>query len=62
VRIEDDLGRRLVVLLDGRRDRAELLDELRTFLVQAGADVPDGLEGGLERSLQGLAALSLLRA
>jgi ubiquinone/menaquinone biosynthesis C-methylase UbiE len=62
VRIEDDLGRRLVVLLDGRRDRAELLDELRTFLIEAGADVPDDLEGGLERSLQGLAALSLLRA
>jgi ubiquinone/menaquinone biosynthesis C-methylase UbiE len=62
VRIEDDLGRRLVVLLDGTRDRAALLTELRTFLVEAGADVPDDLEGGLERSLQGLAALALLRA
>jgi hypothetical protein len=62
VRIEDDLGRRLVVLLDGARDRAHLLRELRAFLVDAGGEVPDDLEGGLERSLQGLAGLALLRA
>lgn len=62
VRIEDDLGRRLVVLLDGTRDRAQLLRELRAFLVDAGKEVPDDLEGGLERSLQGLAGLALLRA
>jgi SAM-dependent methyltransferase len=62
VRIEDDLGRRLVVLLDGTRDRARLIQELTAFLVDAGADVPDDLEDGLERSLQGLAGLALLRA
>jgi hypothetical protein len=62
VRIEDDLGRRLVVLLDGTRDRTRLLQELRGFLIDAGVDVPDDLEGGLERSLQGLAGLALLRA
>jgi SAM-dependent methyltransferase len=62
VRIEDDLGRRLVVLLDGTRDRARLLQELRAFLSDAGAEVPGDLEAGLERSLQGLARLALLRA
>jgi SAM-dependent methyltransferase len=62
VRIEDELGRRLVILLDGTRDRAQLLDELRAFLLEAGGRVPEDLEGGLERSLQGLAGLALLRA
>ena len=36
VRIEDDLGRRLVTLLDGTRDRAALAAELRAFLVERG--------------------------
>ena len=62
VRIEDDLGRRLVVLLDGTRDRAGLLEELSAFLRESGRDVPGDLEAGLERSLEGLAALALLRA
>ena len=60
VRIEDDLGRRLVTLLDGTRDRAALATELRAALVERGAPVPDDLEAGLERSLQGLARLALL--
>ncbi|HEV2875171.1 MAG TPA: class I SAM-dependent methyltransferase [Thermoleophilaceae bacterium] len=62
VRLEDDLGRRLVVLLDGTRDRAELLRELRAFLLETGRQEPHDLESGLERSLQGLAGLALLRA
>jgi hypothetical protein len=62
VRLEDDLGRRLVVLLDGTRDRAELLHELRAFLVDRGREVPEPLELGLERSLEGIARLALLRA
>jgi Predicted methyltransferase regulatory domain/Methyltransferase domain len=62
VRIEDELGRRLVTLLDGSRDRDLLLRELSAFLVQSESDVPEDLEGGLERSLQGLAGLALLRA
>jgi SAM-dependent methyltransferase len=61
VRIEDDLGRRLVGLLDGRRDRAEIAAELRAYLSESGAPVPDDLEEGLERSLRGLARLALLR-
>jgi SAM-dependent methyltransferase len=61
VRIEDDLGRRLVELLDGRRDRAQLAAELHAFLSETGAPVPDDLEDGLERSLRGLARLALLR-
>jgi SAM-dependent methyltransferase len=61
VRIEDDLGRRLVSLLDGRHDRAMLTTELRAWLEQADQEVPADLEDGLERSLQGLAGLALLR-
>jgi methyltransferase-like protein len=60
VRIEDDLGRRLVTLLDGTRDRAALADEVRTFLAEQGRPVPDDLADSLERSLQGLARLALL--
>ena len=62
VRIEDELGRRLVTLLDGTRDRAALADELRAFLVARGEPVPDDLAAGLERSLQGLARLALLQS
>ena len=62
VRLEDDLGRRLVVLLDGTRDHVQLLDELRAFLLETGHEVPEPLETGLERSLEGIARLALLRA
>jgi Predicted methyltransferase regulatory domain/Methyltransferase domain len=60
VRIEDDLGRRLVTLLDGTRDRAALAAELRTHLLAQGRPVPADLADSLERSLQGLARLALL--
>jgi hypothetical protein len=59
VRIEDELGRRLVTLLDGTRDRAALAGELRAFLAERGEPPPDDLDDGLERSLQGLARLAL---
>ena len=62
VRLEDDLGRRLVVLLDGTRDHVQLVDELRAFLLETGHEVPEPLETGLERSLDGIAQLALLRA
>jgi SAM-dependent methyltransferase len=62
VRLEDDLGRRLVVLLDGTRNRVQLVDELRAFLLETGREVPEPLETGLERSLEGIARLALLRA
>jgi Predicted methyltransferase regulatory domain/Methyltransferase domain len=62
VRIDDELGRRLVVLLDGTRDRAGLIDALGAFLRESGRQVPADLEAGLERSLQGLAGLALLRS
>ena len=48
VEVPDELGRRLIALLDGTRDRAALLREL------------DRPADELERSLQGLAALALL--
>ncbi|HEX6618134.1 MAG TPA: class I SAM-dependent methyltransferase [Solirubrobacteraceae bacterium] len=60
VRIEDDLGRRLVTLLDGSRDRAALAAELRAHLADRGRPVPEDLADSLERSLQGLARLALL--
>jgi hypothetical protein len=60
VRIEDDLGRRLVTLLDGTRDRGALAAELRTHLLDQGRPVPADLAESLERSLQGLARLALL--
>jgi hypothetical protein len=60
VRIEDDLGRRLVTLLDGTRDRAALAADLRAFLAERGRPVPDDLADSLERSLRGLARLALL--
>jgi methyltransferase-like protein len=62
VRIEDDLGRRLVTLLDGTRDRPALAGELRAFLADHGRAVPDDLAESLDRSLQGLARLALLEA
>ncbi len=62
VRVEDDLGRRLVTLLDGSRDRGALLSELRAHLLEAGLQEPPAIEHGLERSLEGLASLALLRA
>ena len=62
VRLEDDLGRRLVALLDGTRDRAQLVDELRSFLGETGQEVPEPLDAGLERSLEGIARIALLRA
>ena len=50
VEVPDDLGRRLITLLDGTRDRAALLQEM-----QRPADE-------LERSLEGLRRIALLEA
>jgi SAM-dependent methyltransferase len=62
VRIEDDLGRRLLALLDGTRDRDALAADLRAFLAERGEQLSDAdLKDGLERSLQGLARLALLQ-
>jgi len=60
VRIEDDLGRRLVTLLDGTRDRAALAADLRAFLAERGDPVPADLAAALDRSLEGLARMALL--
>ena len=54
--LEDDLGWVLVALLDGTRDRAQLLIDLETVLQD---DYPD-LEGDLERSLTTLARVGML--
>jgi hypothetical protein len=60
VRIEDDLDRHLLTLLDGTRDRTALLADLRVFLAARGDPMEEALlRDGLERSLQGLARLAL---
>jgi methyltransferase-like protein len=75
LRIEDSLGRHLVMLLDGTRDRAALLKDLGV-LVQSGAatlthegklvsdvqEVLTYLASGLEANLTGLARSALLVA
>jgi hypothetical protein len=48
VEVPDELGRRLITLLDGTRDRAALLGELERPANE------------LERSLEGLARIALL--
>jgi SAM-dependent methyltransferase len=58
IQLEDDLGWRLVALLDGTRDRAALLAELRAA---PEGDYPD-LAADLDRSLDTLARVGLLLA
>jgi hypothetical protein len=55
VKVENEFGRRVLMLLDGTRDRAALAAELR-----AAGDVPDDLEGEIERTLTYLARFALL--
>jgi SAM-dependent methyltransferase len=54
----DELGRRLVGLLDGTRDRAALLDALEPDAAMSHAELAEALEGRLER----LAGAGLLLA
>lgn len=56
IRLDDELGWRLVALLDGTRDRAALLAELEAA---TNGGYPD-LEAALEHSLEALAAVGLL--
>jgi hypothetical protein len=56
VGLDDDLGRRLVTLLDGTRNRAAVLKDL-----EAALNLPLQADD-LERSLTGLARLALLEA
>ena len=74
MRLDDPLGRVLIRLCDGTRDRPALVDALvagvgsELLLTMQGAPVTDGetvrgqLEGGLERNLEILARLAMLRA
>ena len=56
LRLDDELGRRLVTLLDGTRDRAALLEELAPDV----AIGRDELAAGLEQSLARLARAGML--
>jgi SAM-dependent methyltransferase len=58
VSIEDDLGRRLLRLLDGTRTREELLEEMRRLVPNPSELTPDGFE----RTLTQLARFRLLVA
>jgi len=74
VRLDDPLGRALVRLCDGTRDRTALVDALvasvgtELLLTMEGEPVTDGervrgqLAGGLEQNLAILARLAMLRA
>jgi len=74
VRLDDPLGRLLIRLCDGTRDRAALVDALvaavgdELMLTMEGRPVTDGetvrgqLAGGLEPNLEILAGLAMLRA
>ncbi len=62
VRIEDELGRHLVTLLDGTRNREALLQEVEDFRRQGASPPGKDLAEGLERSLEGLAQMGLLVA
>jgi len=55
VLMEDHLGRLLLSLLDGSRDRAAILEQMR-------AGIPDAKAEDLDRALDGLAKLALLEA
>jgi Predicted methyltransferase regulatory domain len=56
IRPDDELGRRLITLLDGTRDRRALLDALEPDAAVGGEE----LAAALERSLQRLAGAGLL--
>jgi hypothetical protein len=71
VRVEDDLARHLLLLLDGTRDRPTLVMDLAslvglgTIVLPAAADpreIARRLPGELEASLRRLASLALLMA
>ncbi len=62
VRIEDELGRHLVTLLDGTRNREALLQEVEDFRREGASPPGKDLAEGLERSLEGLAQMGLLVA
>ena len=56
IRLDDELGKRLIGLLDGTRDRAALRDALAPDAAMS----PERLPAGLESSLERLAAAGLL--
>lgn len=66
IAFDDELGRRLLELLDGTRDRSDLLRELNASVASNKAQLPDGVTSVsaelLEEKLTGLAQLALLSA
>jgi len=49
MRLDDELGQRLIGLLDGTRDRAALIDALAPSLAMSREELAAGLESSLER-------------
>jgi SAM-dependent methyltransferase len=63
VQVEDEIGRQLLLLLDGTRDRETLVNELLLFLSSKGVRGPsqhDNIREELEQNLTKLARLGLL--
>ncbi len=58
IRVDDDLGKRLIVLLDGTRDRAALIEALAPDAAMSRDELADGVQRSLER----LAGAGLLLA
>ncbi len=49
IRVDDELGKRLVVLLDGTRDRAALIEALAPDAAMSRDELADGVQRSLER-------------
>jgi SAM-dependent methyltransferase len=60
VQLEDPVARQLLCLLDGTRDRAALLEEMRAFAARHQPGAPPLTAEALESTLSGLARLALL--
>jgi methyltransferase-like protein/ubiquinone/menaquinone biosynthesis C-methylase UbiE len=64
LRIEDEVSRRLLEILDGTRDRKEVLAEMRRFIAASDeiadkSELPEDLAGWLDESLAQLARLGM---
>jgi SAM-dependent methyltransferase len=60
VHLTDAVGRELLTLLDGSRDRDAIARDLRRYLDETGGDVPPDFDERLDRGIDALARLGLL--
>jgi SAM-dependent methyltransferase len=67
LRIEDEISRELLVLLDGRRTKSEALSDLRVFIennpqIEGKEELLDGLENWLDTALDEVARLGIFES